>query len=114
MNETKVNEQEATKNYKRTDPRAYIFTKHVHIFIGASKIQDPKDLSEESSTKVLGNACETSDECTENAECFGKVCVCEKGYSGYSGLCKLGTFWRRGLYSLSNLFFNFQTWFLGL
>lgn len=95
--------------YKRTEPIAYSFTKHVLMFIGTSKIQSPAELNTEfpsvNLTEIppvnLTGACETSDEClaaTNNSECFGKVCVCQPGYSHFGDSCQPGKFWLRGVY----------------
>jgi hypothetical protein len=101
LNETKVIEPKATKkHYKRTEPTAYSFTKHLPVFIGTSMFQHPEDLSTEFLAVNLTGACSTSEEClaaTNNSECFGNVCVCQPGYSDFDGQsCRLGKFWLRG------------------
>jgi len=102
LNETKVIGPKATKkDYKGTEPIAYSFTKHVLMFVGTSKLQSPADLSTEFAAVNLTGACESSGEClaaTNNSECFGKVCVCQTGYSDFGGSCRPGKFWLRRVY----------------
>jgi len=101
LNETNVIEPKAQNNYKIREPIAYSFTKHMLMFIGTSKFQIPADLSTEFQAVNLTEACKTSEEClaaTSNSECFGKVCVCQPGYSNFGGSCRPGKFWLRGVY----------------
>lgn len=64
---------------------------NVFSFTGTSKLQSPADFNTEFAAVNLTGACETSGECsaaTQNSECFGKVCVCETGYSDFGGSCR--------------------------
>jgi len=64
---------------------------NVFSFTGTSKFQIPADLSTEFQAVNLTEACKTSEEClaaTSNSECFGKVCVCQPGYSNFGGSCR--------------------------
>jgi hypothetical protein len=105
LNETKVMEPAATKKIlvlqKKTDLIAYSFTKHISVFIGDSLFQHPAELSKESPTIKLGDPCETPNEClaaTNNSDCYGKVCVCQLGYSNFGGVCQPGKFCLRELH----------------